>query len=801
MRIKKDTLRNNEVSESFAWGQTVQQLNDVSPTHLLDGKGDYHGIQHEKYIYQSDGISGRVDFSNITINTNYDFKVTAYLKGNDVILFSTDADDVCIFQMNSQTVFVRVGSEFNKDTGSLAVLADAATAYHKYTIARVEGNITVYIDDIEYPLLNNENYQGSIPLSTLFSRNKSVYYQVDCAYVSLEIEGNLILEYKCEEQLGTIAYDSSGNGNNGTFIGGVTHNSVRFYKPNVNIPLTNMNVGSGTVNGTRNLSITNGQINVSAVGEGVHRQILLSSLSDFDNEDIIELNIKCGNADLFIHPLAANSGIASLDNATSIDLNIGNNVILLRVVDNTKGIAFRSKEVTTTAYTVQINSLIRKDFKLINYTNEYGYSNGVNYLKYSEDLTDSYFFAFRLNRTLGSQVEGITLTNLEANATNSSGSAVGRILSGTTSSTYTFSVYAKADNSNYISLRLSNNASFADRSQVWFDLSNGTVGTVSSAGNSFETANADIIPIGSGLYRCSITFTTNTDIDISCRIYLVNGDNSNAVTIGASVDVGGCQFEQNNTITNYQRTENEATLNKIIPRITNSNLDALDNDCEFKGKVALDAELIESNCLISDGISFVGTFNFDLTGIVLTNQGTAVITVDEVNNTITMGSGTIFNIVLNTGEIFPIAEGLGTTTYAFGDLNKNISWRGTIIWGTQDEFHHNINNGFHNQNGVFLPVSLGSNPKINGHNGSETKFKMIFRKDLAHSGLYYNSSDLASKVVSFNDLINETNFIVLTTLDKTKTYLTTYKSIFFEKIKIISNELRTNTNSLFRNFE
>lgn len=197
-----------------------------------------------------------------------------------------------------------------------------------------------------------------------------------------------------------------------------------------------------------------------------------------------------------------------------------------------------------------------------------GFSKGVNrFEEFSENLTKSYWGSFRTTRTLASEVEGIQLTNLEATETNANGSAVSKGITGSyaLAGTHTLSIYAKASDSDFLMLRPSDNADFADRANAWFDLTSGTVTSVSAPGSSFDSATADIELIGSGLYRCSITFTTNVAIsNLSCRYYVVDGDGANNVTIGASIDVGGAQLEKGN-LSDYQKVESSATIGVELP--------------------------------------------------------------------------------------------------------------------------------------------------------------------------------------------------------------------------------------------
>jgi hypothetical protein len=196
-----------------------------------------------------------------------------------------------------------------------------------------------------------------------------------------------------------------------------------------------------------------------------------------------------------------------------------------------------------------------------------GFSEGINKFSYSEDLTNTYWGSFRLTKTNIGEIEGIQLTNCEATEDNTNGGAITKGISDGYSvvGTYTMSVYARASDGDFLLLRPSDNADFNNRAQAWFDLSTGTVAAVSAPGVSFDSATSDIELIGSGLYRCSVTFTINTNIaNLSCRFYVVDGDNSNSVTIGTSIDMGGVQLERDE-LTAYQQTTSSPTEGQKLP--------------------------------------------------------------------------------------------------------------------------------------------------------------------------------------------------------------------------------------------
>ena len=111
----------------------------------------------------------------------------------------------------------------------------------------------------------------------------------------------------------------------------------------------------------------------------------------------------------------------------------------------------------------------------------------------------------------------------------------------------TLSIYAKANSLNYIILYFYNGSEPAGKS-AWFNLSNGTIGTVQSG------ITANIENAGNGWYRCSITRNFNFTAAFSnCGYGVANADN--VVTyLGSnqSIYIWGAQVDAGETATTYQ---------------------------------------------------------------------------------------------------------------------------------------------------------------------------------------------------------------------------------------------------------
>jgi len=110
----------------------------------------------------------------------------------------------------------------------------------------------------------------------------------------------------------------------------------------------------------------------------------------------------------------------------------------------------------------------------------------------------------------------------------------------------TISLYAKSSGKNWIAL-----TDFSAATSAWFNLSNGTVGTV-GAGYTAAIQNA-----GNGWYRCSLTKTTDFSY---FQIYGTDSDNTLTATVNGTdgVFIWGAQAEASSTVGTYCPTTNAA---------------------------------------------------------------------------------------------------------------------------------------------------------------------------------------------------------------------------------------------------
>ena len=146
-----------------------------------------------------------------------------------------------------------------------------------------------------------------------------------------------------------------------------------------------------------------------------------------------------------------------------------------------------------------------------------------NLLTYSEqfDNGDWLKFGVTISPNAGTAPDGTTTADLIYPSSTGTDRALYR--GGFASISKTHSVAAKAAGKNWFCIYQEDTTGGA----AWFDLANGTVGTVAAG-----FANATITPLGNGWYRCSVTSTSS--FNQYTAFAPVDADNSNTLTVNST---------------------------------------------------------------------------------------------------------------------------------------------------------------------------------------------------------------------------------------------------------------------------
>jgi hypothetical protein len=150
---------------------------------------------------------------------------------------------------------------------------------------------------------------------------------------------------------------------------------------------------------------------------------------------------------------------------------------------------------------------------------------------------------------------------------------------------HTFSVFAKAGTS--IWLRM---ISVGGTNNAWFNLSNGTIGTVQGS------TTATISDAGNGWYRCAVTSSVGGP---TVFIRLASADASLTAANGSTLYVWGAQLEQRSSVTAYTPTTTAPITNYIpVLQTAAANVARFDHDPVTGESLGLLIEEARSNLLL-----------------------------------------------------------------------------------------------------------------------------------------------------------------------------------------------------------
>ncbi len=176
----------------------------------------------------------------------------------------------------------------------------------------------------------------------------------------------------------------------------------------------------------------------------------------------------------------------------------------------------------------------------------------TNFLTYSEDFTDAGWSKGGVSQVALNETGPDGGTNSAVTLSDDNSGGTGPVLifeavTVSTSTTYTFSCFAKKGGLSWVVLR-GEGFTTPSNGGVYFNLNDGTIGTELSG------FSGEIEDFGNGWYRCSISFTTDSsDTSGAVVIRPATGDGNLTVDLDgtSSILIYGAQFEQGSTPSSY----------------------------------------------------------------------------------------------------------------------------------------------------------------------------------------------------------------------------------------------------------
>ena len=197
----------------------------------------------------------------------------------------------------------------------------------------------------------------------------------------------------------------------------------------------------------------------------------------------------------------------------------------------------------------------------------------TNLVTYSEDFTDASWTKSNTGTlavdAAGPDGETSAVTFVDSGAGGTGNVYLSYSHTVSTSTTYTASIFAKADQLNYLVIYIINFTTPANGGYI-FNLTNGTTSVLVSAAG----IEPNVEDMGNGWYRCSVTFTTDVgDTNGLVRFYPAEGTASSTVDLDgtSSILIYGAQFEEGSTPSSYIPTSG-STVTRSADTMTASNL-------------------------------------------------------------------------------------------------------------------------------------------------------------------------------------------------------------------------------------
>jgi hypothetical protein len=293
-------------------------------------------------------------------------------------------------------------------------------------------------------------------------------------------------------------------------------------------------------------------------------------------------------------------------------------------------------------------------------------------------------------------------------ATTNSAREFSQNVNGTVSVAHTFSVYAKARNSNFLALTLRNQAAAANACSAEFNLSTGTISRAATNNGNATGATASITNVGNGWYRCTVSGVADTS-GTQFTLILNGRTTTNSVIVAANTELcylWGAQLEAGAFATSYIPT--------VASQVTRSADAASMTGTNFSSWYRQDEGSFFAEWVAGARTTFINPFS---AGSTVTNGGLINIrrgSTGNVGANVTDGTVIQANMAIITGASVAGTTYKGSLSYKVNDF-AGVANGGTVLTDTSGTVPSTIGtlvigNGWNNSS-----ATPSSNEYLSGH--------------------------------------------------------------------------------------
>lgn len=245
----------------------------------------------------------------------------------------------------------------------------------------------------------------------------------------------------------------------------------------------------------------------------------------------------------------------------------------------------------------------------------------------------------------------------------------GQLVTLSSTSTYAFSFYAKANGLNYVQVFLGAGTSFAN-----FDITSGAGVTGTSGGQFGSLAIQDA---GSGWFRCSLIMTNPSSSNVYfCLVNSASATRAPSIAVSTGIYLWGAQAEQRSAVSAYTATTTQAITN-YIPKLQTaaSGVARFDNNPTTGESLGLLIEESRANLLTYssqfDNAAWTKTSSTITADTIVAPDGTLSSDKIIVDNSISIGNS---NLLQN------ISKAATATTYTYTIYSKVAELNAILVY-------------------------------------------------------------------------------------------------------------------------